>query len=98
MAGRIPDRWLQYKACGKVIEGTRIICFKVPLKRECPGEQLVLNKMAQRFSKYDVSVVENILFKDESMKALVRRSAALQEICPARVDPDGGGVVRPYSR
>ncbi|XP_014369543.2 RNA/RNP complex-1-interacting phosphatase [Papilio machaon] len=33
MAGRIPDRWLQYKACGKVIEGTRIICFKVPLKR-----------------------------------------------------------------
>ncbi|XP_023945689.2 RNA/RNP complex-1-interacting phosphatase homolog [Bicyclus anynana] len=29
----IPDRWLPYKACGKVIEGTRIICFKVPLKR-----------------------------------------------------------------
>ncbi|CAK1585265.1 unnamed protein product [Parnassius mnemosyne] len=33
MVSAIPDRWLQYKACGKVIEGTRIICFKVPLKR-----------------------------------------------------------------
>ncbi|XP_023937971.2 RNA/RNP complex-1-interacting phosphatase homolog [Bicyclus anynana] len=29
----IPDRWIPYKACGKVIEGTRIICFKVPLRR-----------------------------------------------------------------
>ncbi|XP_068633990.1 RNA/RNP complex-1-interacting phosphatase isoform X2 [Battus philenor] len=34
MVAAIPDRWLQYKACGRVIEGTRIICFKVPLKRK----------------------------------------------------------------
>ncbi|CAH0720112.1 unnamed protein product, partial [Brenthis ino] len=33
MPPSIPDRWIPYKACGKVIEGTRIICFKVPLKR-----------------------------------------------------------------
>ncbi|CAH2046999.1 unnamed protein product, partial [Iphiclides podalirius] len=33
MVSAIPDRWLLYKACGKIIEGTRIICFKVPLKR-----------------------------------------------------------------
>nr|XP_021185797.2 RNA/RNP complex-1-interacting phosphatase isoform X1 [Helicoverpa armigera] len=29
----IPDRWIPYKACGNVIEGTRFICFKVPLKK-----------------------------------------------------------------
>ncbi|CAG4930427.1 unnamed protein product [Colias eurytheme] len=33
MAPKIPDRWIPYKAFGKVIEGTRIICFKVPLHR-----------------------------------------------------------------
>ncbi|CAH4037995.1 unnamed protein product [Pieris brassicae] len=33
MAPKIPDRWIPYKALGKVIEGTRIICFKVPLRR-----------------------------------------------------------------
>ncbi|XP_039755164.1 RNA/RNP complex-1-interacting phosphatase homolog [Pararge aegeria] len=33
MAPKIPDRWIPYKACGNVIEGTRIICFKVPLRR-----------------------------------------------------------------
>ncbi|XP_073955027.1 RNA/RNP complex-1-interacting phosphatase [Choristoneura fumiferana] len=33
MAKSIPDRWIPYRACGKVIEGTRIICFKVPLKK-----------------------------------------------------------------
>ncbi|KAM3964909.1 protein tyrosine phosphatase [Aphomia sociella] len=32
MPPAIPDRWIPYKACGKIIEGTRIICFKVPLK------------------------------------------------------------------
>lgn len=25
-------RWLDYKKCGKQIEGTRIICFKTPLR------------------------------------------------------------------
>ncbi|XP_048485328.1 RNA/RNP complex-1-interacting phosphatase homolog [Plutella xylostella] len=33
MARSIPDRWIPYKACGSIIEGTRMICFKVPLKR-----------------------------------------------------------------
>ncbi|XP_063826666.1 RNA/RNP complex-1-interacting phosphatase [Ostrinia nubilalis] len=33
MAPSIPDRWIPYKACGNVIEGTRLICFKVPLRR-----------------------------------------------------------------
>lgn len=33
MSRSIPDRWIPYKACGKLIEGTRFICFKVPLKR-----------------------------------------------------------------
>lgn len=33
MPPAIPDRWIPYKACGNVIEGTRIICFKVPLKK-----------------------------------------------------------------
>ncbi|XP_021352294.1 RNA/RNP complex-1-interacting phosphatase-like isoform X1 [Mizuhopecten yessoensis] len=27
-----PDRWLDYSNCGKVIPGTNIVCFKVPLK------------------------------------------------------------------
>lgn len=30
----IPDRWIPYKACGKVIEGTRLVCFKVPLRKK----------------------------------------------------------------
>ncbi|XP_075885881.1 RNA/RNP complex-1-interacting phosphatase isoform X2 [Nelusetta ayraudi] len=29
----IPDRWLDYKAVGKRLEGTRFIAFKVPLKK-----------------------------------------------------------------
>ncbi|AGR57180.1 protein tyrosine phosphatase 1 [Choristoneura rosaceana nucleopolyhedrovirus] len=29
-----PDRWHEYTACGRVIEGTRLICFKVPLNAE----------------------------------------------------------------
>lgn len=29
-----PDRWHDYAACGNVIEGTKLICFKVPLKKE----------------------------------------------------------------
>ncbi|XP_061714265.1 RNA/RNP complex-1-interacting phosphatase [Cydia pomonella] len=33
MSKSIPDRWIPYKACGKVIEGTRIVCFKVPLRK-----------------------------------------------------------------
>ncbi|CAG9787851.1 unnamed protein product [Diatraea saccharalis] len=31
MPRSIPDRWIPYKACGKVIEGTRFICFKFSL-------------------------------------------------------------------
>lgn len=27
------SRWIPYKACGRVIDGTRIICFKVPLRK-----------------------------------------------------------------
>ncbi|NP_001036968.1 protein tyrosine phosphatase [Bombyx mori] len=30
---KLPDRWIKYNACGRVIEGTRIICFKVPLSK-----------------------------------------------------------------
>ncbi|XP_059050027.1 RNA/RNP complex-1-interacting phosphatase homolog isoform X1 [Achroia grisella] len=33
MPPAIPDRWTAYKPCGKIIDGTRIICFKVPLRR-----------------------------------------------------------------
>lgn len=33
MAPAIPDRWLDYSTCGKVVEGTNIICFKVPLRK-----------------------------------------------------------------
>lgn len=29
-----PDRWHEYTACGAVIEGTRLLCFKVPLNAE----------------------------------------------------------------
>lgn len=29
----VPDRWLDYKAVGKRLEGTRFIAFKVPLKK-----------------------------------------------------------------
>ncbi|XP_029693729.1 RNA/RNP complex-1-interacting phosphatase isoform X1 [Takifugu rubripes] len=32
--GGIPDRWLDYKAVGKRLFGTRFIAFKVPLKQE----------------------------------------------------------------
>ncbi|XP_075167040.1 uncharacterized protein LOC142239156 [Haematobia irritans] len=32
MAPKIPDRWLDYKAVGKRIDGTRFVAFKVPLR------------------------------------------------------------------
>ncbi|XP_019963251.2 RNA/RNP complex-1-interacting phosphatase isoform X1 [Paralichthys olivaceus] len=31
--GGLPDRWLDYKAVGKRLDGTRFIAFKVPLKQ-----------------------------------------------------------------
>ncbi|XP_013191531.2 RNA/RNP complex-1-interacting phosphatase [Amyelois transitella] len=34
MPPSIPDRWIPYKPCGNVINGTRIICFKVPLRKD----------------------------------------------------------------
>ncbi|KAL4709446.1 hypothetical protein ACJJTC_019743 [Scirpophaga incertulas] len=39
MAPAIPDRWIPYKACGNVIEGTRLICFKVPLRKAVQKER-----------------------------------------------------------
>jgi len=30
---RLPDRWLDYSAVGKVVEGTRFVAIKVPLER-----------------------------------------------------------------
>ncbi|XP_034534336.1 RNA/RNP complex-1-interacting phosphatase [Notolabrus celidotus] len=33
MRNGIPDRWLDYKAVGKRLPGTRFIAFKVPLKQ-----------------------------------------------------------------
>ncbi|XP_026734141.1 RNA/RNP complex-1-interacting phosphatase [Trichoplusia ni] len=44
----IPDRWIPYKACGNIIEGTRLICFKVPL-----------NKNVQKFNK-DIKTIWDI--------------------------------------
>ncbi|XP_011687672.1 PREDICTED: RNA/RNP complex-1-interacting phosphatase [Wasmannia auropunctata] len=32
MTNSVPDRWLEYKAFGDVIKGTKILSFKVPLK------------------------------------------------------------------
>ncbi|RLU25946.1 hypothetical protein DMN91_002109 [Ooceraea biroi] len=32
MTNSVPDRWLEYKAFGGVIKGTKILAFKVPLK------------------------------------------------------------------
>ncbi|XP_043460955.1 RNA/RNP complex-1-interacting phosphatase-like [Leptopilina heterotoma] len=32
MSKSIPDRWLQYKPYGEVIQGTKILAFKVPLR------------------------------------------------------------------
>ncbi|XP_012281096.1 uncharacterized protein LOC105700088 [Orussus abietinus] len=43
MAKSVPDRWLEYKAFGKVIKGTKIVAFKVPLKetlvKDLPPDQ-----------------------------------------------------------
>lgn len=32
MSNSVPDRWLEYKPFGNVIEGTNLLAFKVPLK------------------------------------------------------------------
>lgn len=29
-----PDRWHEYTACGRVMQGTMFVCFKVPLRAE----------------------------------------------------------------
>ncbi|XP_047531177.1 RNA/RNP complex-1-interacting phosphatase homolog isoform X1 [Vanessa atalanta] len=44
MVGSIPDRWIPYKALGKVIDGTRIICFKVPLHKRVQKSNIVAVK------------------------------------------------------
>ncbi|XP_045449601.1 RNA/RNP complex-1-interacting phosphatase homolog [Melitaea cinxia] len=44
MSPSIPDRWIPYKAFGKVIEGTRIICFKVPLRKVVQKNSVVAIK------------------------------------------------------
>lgn len=31
MSPRIPDRWMNYKGMGSVVEGTPFVPFKVPL-------------------------------------------------------------------
>ncbi|XP_050397597.1 RNA/RNP complex-1-interacting phosphatase [Patella vulgata] len=37
---KIPDGWSKYKSIGNVIEGTRFIAFKVPLKENCVKQNL----------------------------------------------------------
>ncbi|KAK6185764.1 hypothetical protein SNE40_007924 [Patella caerulea] len=37
---KIPDGWSKYKSIGNVIEGTRFIAFKVPLKENCVKKNL----------------------------------------------------------
>lgn len=44
MPPSIPERWIPYKAFGKVIEGTRIICFKVPLRKVVQKNSVVAIK------------------------------------------------------
>eukprot|EP00088_Acartia_fossae_P020965 TRINITY_DN22454_c0_g1_i6.p1 TRINITY_DN22454_c0_g1~~TRINITY_DN22454_c0_g1_i6.p1 ORF type:complete len:449 (-),score=10.33 TRINITY_DN22454_c0_g1_i6:231-1577(-) len=38
---KVPDRWSDYTRIGKVVKGTRFICFKVPLKAS------ILNKLPE---------------------------------------------------
>lgn len=46
----VPDRWLEYKPYGRVIRGTRILPFKVPLK-----EAIARNlKLDERFTPADL--------------------------------------------
>ncbi|XP_053604641.1 RNA/RNP complex-1-interacting phosphatase isoform X2 [Plodia interpunctella] len=45
MPPSIPDRWIPYKACGNVIDGTRIICFKVPLRKELQAAGVLHKKI-----------------------------------------------------
>ncbi|XP_058802397.1 uncharacterized protein LOC131670650 isoform X2 [Phymastichus coffea] len=63
MSKSIPDRWLDYKAYGDVITGTKIIAFKVPLKEDftnagikyqkvmIPGMQVPPLECVKRFFK-----------------------------------------------
>ncbi|XP_050348743.1 RNA/RNP complex-1-interacting phosphatase [Nymphalis io] len=44
MSGNIPDRWIPYKALGNVINGTRIICFKVPLHKRVQRSSFITVK------------------------------------------------------
>ncbi|XP_045769379.1 RNA/RNP complex-1-interacting phosphatase-like [Maniola jurtina] len=61
MAPSIPDRWIPYKACGDIIEGTRIICFKVPLRR------IVQAKVAPK----DIWDIKTLLKKIPKLRAVI---------------------------
>lgn len=53
MKNKIPDRWEEYSAIGKVVEGTRFIAFKVPLNQYLSQH---LPSAVKRFTPRDLSV------------------------------------------
>ncbi|XP_034829271.1 RNA/RNP complex-1-interacting phosphatase [Maniola hyperantus] len=61
MAPSIPDRWIPYKACGDIIEGTRIICFKVPLRR----------RVQAKFASKDIWDIKALLKKIPKLRAVI---------------------------
>ncbi|XP_033730808.1 RNA/RNP complex-1-interacting phosphatase-like [Pecten maximus] len=76
-----PDRWLDYSNVGKVIPGTNIVCFKVPLKngllRQVPPEMWftpknLIDNMEKECHKLvmviDLTFTTKYYFKDEFTK------------------------------
>ncbi|XP_071556324.1 uncharacterized protein [Temnothorax nylanderi] len=72
MTNSVPDRWLEYKAFGDVIKGTKILAFKVPLKDAIaknlqPEQRFTTAKLLQAFPhlKYIVDLTNTYRYYDK---------------------------------
>ncbi|XP_053978960.1 WW domain-binding protein 11-like [Hylaeus anthracinus] len=72
MPKSIPERWLEYKPYGKVISGTKILPFKVPLKEAVcnnlePDKRFTTSMLVQTFPrlKYIVDLTNTDRYYDE---------------------------------
>ncbi|XP_020288464.1 RNA/RNP complex-1-interacting phosphatase [Pseudomyrmex gracilis] len=72
MTNSVPDRWLEYKAYGDVIKGTRILAFKAPLKESIsknlkPDQQFTTAILLQEFPqlKYIVDLTNTYRYYDK---------------------------------
>ena len=54
--GGVPDRWEDYSNIGNVVEGTRFLAFKVPLKADLLTQVKLIHKLTLDIHSYLIKV------------------------------------------